>query len=90
MEFDSVANGKRIVDYFNSQEPFEVDGKLLLVDSAKNTYRTMWVGKHSVKNLSSFDVRFEEFLERQRYGFVTEKNNDELWKSLCNLLHCGH
>ena len=41
MEFDSVANGKRIVDYFNSQEPFEVDGKLLLVDSAKNTYRTM-------------------------------------------------
>ena len=73
MEFDSVANGKRIVDYFNSQEPFEVDGKLLLVDSAKNTYRTMWVGKHSVKNLSSFDVRFEEFLERQRYGSFTEK-----------------
>lgn len=41
MEFDSVSNGTKIVDYFNSQESFEVDGKLLLVDSAKNTFRTM-------------------------------------------------
>lgn len=41
MEFDCVANGKKIVEYFNSQRPFEVDGKMLLVDFAKNTYKTM-------------------------------------------------
>jgi len=41
MEFDSAANGKRIVDYFNARDPFEVDGKLLLVDFAKNTLPTM-------------------------------------------------
>lgn len=40
MEFDSVANAKRIVDYFKS-ESFEVDGKLLLLDFARNTYKTM-------------------------------------------------
>ncbi|XP_067929586.1 uncharacterized protein [Watersipora subatra] len=41
MEFDCVANGKKIVEYFNSQQPFEVDGKMLLVDFAKNTYKTI-------------------------------------------------
>jgi len=41
MEFDTVADAKRIVDYFSNQEPFEVDGKLLLLDYAKNTLKTM-------------------------------------------------
>ena len=36
-----MTNGKKIVEYFNSQEPFEVDGKLLVIDYARNTYKTM-------------------------------------------------
>jgi len=40
MEFDSVLNSKKIQDHFK-ENPFEVDGKIIMVDYAKNTYATM-------------------------------------------------
>ena len=41
MEFDSAVNGKKIKDHFTNKQPFEVDGKLAVLDYAKNTYSTM-------------------------------------------------
>lgn len=43
MEFDSAMDGKKVRDHFNTKQSFEVDGKLAMVEYAKNTYSTMWV-----------------------------------------------
>ncbi|KAF6036296.1 RBM5 [Bugula neritina] len=41
MEFDSAMDGKKVRDHFNTKQSFEVDGKLAMVEYAKNTYSTM-------------------------------------------------
>lgn len=41
MELNTVTEASQLMDQFNNHVPFEVDGKQLLVNYAKNTFSTV-------------------------------------------------
>jgi len=41
MEFETATDGRKIREHFHRKQSFEVDGKIIMVDYAKNTYSTI-------------------------------------------------
>ncbi|XP_067931687.1 RNA-binding protein 5-like isoform X2 [Watersipora subatra] len=79
MEFDSAVNGKKVRDHFTNKHPLEVDGKLAMVDYAKNTYSTILA---SIQYQSMDQQQYDQY--NQSYRKPTEYELQALAASSAN------